>query len=210
MTIPLMVLAVGSIVAGWVGIPAWLGGSNIIERWLEPVFEPIPIAVAAVAARTREFSHGVEAGVAAVSVAIALVGFYIAFSTYYKKSDRADRVSAQFKGLYTALLNKWYVDEIYDALFVNRAKDLGMGLWKFDSTVVDGAVNGAASSTVQSALGSGWWDRWIVDGLVRFVGGFLRTFSSFLRLVQTGYAQNYALMMVLGVLILIGYVLWGN
>jgi NADH:ubiquinone oxidoreductase subunit 5 (subunit L)/multisubunit Na+/H+ antiporter MnhA subunit len=53
MTIPLMVLAFGSIVAGWVGIPAWLGGSNIIERWLEPVFEPIPIAVAAVAARTR-------------------------------------------------------------------------------------------------------------------------------------------------------------
>jgi NADH-quinone oxidoreductase subunit L len=210
MTIPLMVLAVGSIVAGWVGIPAWLGGSNIIERWLEPVFEPIPIAVAAVAARTREFSHGVEAGVAAVSVAIALVGFYIAFSTYYKKSDRADRVSAQFKGLYTALSNKWYVDEIYDALFVNRAKDLGTGLWKFDSTVVDGVVNGAASSTVQSALGSGWWDRWIVDGLVRFVGGFLRTFSSFLRLVQTGYAQNYALVMVLGVLILIGYVLWGN
>jgi NADH-quinone oxidoreductase subunit L len=210
MTIPLIVLAIGSIVAGWVGIPAWLGGSNIFEHWLEPVFEPIPIAVAAVAARTREFSHGVEAGVAAVSVAIALVGFYIAFSTYYKKSDRADRVSAQFKGLYTALSNKWYVDEIYDALFVNRSKDLGTGLWRFDSTVVDGAVNGAASSTVQSALGSSWWDRWIVDGLVRFVGGFLRTFSSFLRLVQTGYAQNYALMMVLGVLILIGYVLWGH
>jgi NADH-quinone oxidoreductase subunit L len=151
-----------------------------------------------------------EAGIAAASVAVALVGFYIAFSTYYKKSDRADRVSAQFKGLYTALANKWYVDELYDALFVNRAKDLGTGLWKFDSTVVDGVVNGAASTTVQSALGSGWWDRWIVDGLVRFVGGFLRTFSSFLRLVQTGYAQNYALVMVLGVLILIGYVLWGN
>jgi NADH-quinone oxidoreductase subunit L len=210
MTIPLIVLSVGSIVAGWVGIPAWLGGSNIIEHWLEPVFEPIPIAVAAAAARTREFSHGVEVGVAAASVAIALIGFYIAFSTYYKKSDRADRVSAQFKGLYTALANKWYVDELYDALFVNRAKDLGTGLWKFDSTVVDGVVNGAASSTVQSALGSSWWDRWIVDGLVRFVGGFLRTFSSFLRLIQTGYAQNYALAMVLGVLILIGYVLWGN
>ena len=61
------------------------------------------------------------------------------------------------------------------------------------------------SARCRVPLGSGWWDRWIVDGLVRFVGGFLRTFSSFLRLVQTGYAQNYALMMVLGVLILIGY-----
>ena len=210
MTIPLIVLAVGSIVAGWVGIPAWLGGSNIIEHWLEPVFEPIPIAVAALGEHTEHFSHGVEAGIAAVSVAIALIGFYIAFSTYYKKSDRADRVSAQFKGLYTALSNKWYVDELYDAVFVNRAKDLGTGLWKFDSSVVDGAVNGAASTTIQTSIGSSWWDRWIVDGLVRFVGGFLRTFSSFLRLVQTGYTQNYALMMVLGVLILIGYVLWGN
>jgi len=207
MTIPLIVLAAGSIVAGWVGIPAWLGGSNLIEHWLEPVFEPIPIAIAA---HTEHFSHGVEAGVAAISVAIALVGFYLAFSTYYRKSDRADRVSAQFKGLYTALSNKWYVDELYDAVFVNRAKELGTGLWKFDSTVVDGAVNGTASATVESALGSSWWDRWIVDGLVRFVGGFLRTFSSFLRLVQTGYTQNYALMMVLGVLILIGYVLWGT
>jgi NADH-quinone oxidoreductase subunit L len=210
MTIPLMVLAVGSVVAGWVGIPAWLGGSNIIERWLEPVFEPIPIALEAAAARTHEFSHGVEAGIAAVSVAIALIGFYIAFSTYYRKSDRADRVSAQFKGLYTALANKWYVDEIYDALFVNRAKDLGTGLWKFDGAVVDGVVNGVASSTTESALGSGWWDRWIVDGLVRFVGGFLRTFSSLLRLIQTGYAQNYALAMIVGVLILVGYVLWGK
>jgi NADH-quinone oxidoreductase subunit L len=210
MTIPLMVLAVGSVVAGWVGIPAWLGGSNIIEHWLEPVFEPIPIAVAAAASRATHFSQGVEAGMAAVSVAIALVGIYIAFSTYYKKSDRAERVSAQFNGLYTALAHKWYVDELYDALFVNRAKDLGTDLWKFDGSVVDGIVNGAASGTVESALGSGWWDRWIVDGLVRFVGGFLRTFSSLLRLVQTGYAQNYALMMVLGVLVLVGYVLWGN
>jgi NADH-quinone oxidoreductase subunit L len=210
MTIPLMVLAAGSVVAGWVGIPPWLHGSNIIEHWLEPVFEPIPIAVTAAAARTTHFSEGVEAGMAAVSVAIALVGIYIAFSTYYRKSDRADRVSAQFKGLYTALSNKWYVDEIYDGLFVNRAKDLGTSLWKFDGAVVDGVVNGAASTTVQSALGSGWWDRWIVDGLVRFVGGFLRTFSSLLRLIQTGYAQNYALMMILGVMILIGYVLWGN
>ena len=59
-------------------------------------------------------------------------------------------------------------------LFVNRAKDAGTGLWRFDGNVVDGAVNGSASSTVQSALGSSWWDRWIVDGLVRFVGGFIK------------------------------------
>ena len=210
MTIPLIVLAAGSVAAGWVGIPKWLGGSNIIETWLEPVFEPIPVAAAAAAARTVHYTEGVEAGIAAVSVAVALIGFYIAFSTYYKKSDRAERVSAQFKGLYTALANKWYVDEIYDALFVNRAKDLGTGLWSFDGAVVDGVVNGAASGTMQSAVGSSWWDRWVVDGLVKTVAGFLGTLSWLARMIQTGYAQNYALAMILGVLVLIGYVLWGN
>jgi len=107
-------------------------------------------------------------------------------------------------------LNKYYVDEGYDFLFVNRAKDAGTGLWKFDAVVVDGAVNGSAWTTVEGALGSGWWDRWIVDGIVKFIGGFIRTMSWPLRLIQTGYVQNYALVMILGLLIFIGYVLWGT
>ena len=147
---------------------------------------------------------------AAVSVAIAVIGFLIAYTTYAKKSDRAARVSAQFKGLYQALLNKWYVDELYDALWVNRAKDLGRGLWRFDSKIVDGLVNDAAVGTVQSAVGSGWWDRWIVDGVVRFAGGFVKTASWPIRLSETGYTQNDALVMIFGVLLLVGYVLWGT
>ena len=107
-------------------------------------------------------------------------------------------------------MNKYYVDEIYDFLFINRAKDAGNSLWKFDAKVVDGAVNGSAWTTVEGALGSGWWDRWIVDGIVKFIGGFIRTMSWPLRLIQTGYVQNYALVMILGLLIFIGYVLWGT
>jgi NADH-quinone oxidoreductase subunit L len=206
MTIPLMVLAAGSLVAGYVGIPAWLGGNNAFEHWLEPVFEPLPITPVPEA----HYSLAAEAGMAAVSVIIAVIGISLAYSTYYKKSDRAERVSVKFRSLYQALLNKWYVDEIYDALFVNRAKDAGRGLWKFDAKVVDGLVNGAAEATVGSSLGSGWWDKWIVDGLVRFVGGFIRTLSWPVRLVETGYTQNYALVMILGVLVFIGYVLWGH
>src|SRR5262249_44079448 len=154
MTIPLIVLAIGSVVAGWVGIPAWLHGSNMIEHWLEPVIEPIPAAAAA--APAIHYSESMEARIAAVSVALALICFFIAFATYYRKSDIAERVSTQLKGLYTALSNKWYVDEIYDALFVNRAKDLGTGLWKFDSSVVDGVVNGASNLTVGSSKTSSW------------------------------------------------------
>jgi NADH-quinone oxidoreductase subunit L len=208
MTVPLMVLAVGSILAGYIGLPAWLGGSAF-EHWLEPVFEPLPLAAVAEVAEEAH-GYGLEILMAAVSVAIAFAGFFLAYTTYAKKSDRADRVAARFKGLYTALLNKWYVDEIYDALFVNRAKDTGVGLWRFDARIVDGAVNGTAFSTLKGSNISNWWDRWIVDGLVRFIGGFIKTLSWPIRLIETGYAQNYALVMVLGVLIFIGYVLWGT
>jgi NADH-quinone oxidoreductase subunit L len=206
MTTPLIILAIGSVFAGYVGFPAWLGGSNAFEHWLEPVFESIP----GVPVAEPSYGRLAESGMAVVSVAIALAGFLLAYSTYYKRSDRAERVSKQFKGLYTTLLNKYYIDELYDLLFVNRAKDAGTGFWKFDANVVDGMVNGSAGATVRSAVGSGWWDRWIVDGLVRFIGGFIKTVSWPVRLIQTGYTQNYALVMILGVLVLVGYVLWGN
>jgi len=211
MTIPLMILAVGSVLAGYIGLPKWLG-PNVFEHWLEPVFEPVQVAAVAAAEGAEHGAHSasLEIGMAAVSVAIAVIGFLIAYTTYYKKSDRAERVATQFKGLYTALLNKWYIDELYDALFVNRAKDLGRGLWRFDAKVVDGVVNNTAFGTKESANGSNWWDRWIVDGLVRFAGGFVKILSWPIRLSETGYTQNYALVMVFGVLLLVGFVLWGT
>jgi NADH-quinone oxidoreductase subunit L len=206
MTIPLIVLAIGSVLAGYLGIPAWLHGSNAFEHWLEPVFAPLPNLPAAEA----HYSHAFEAGMALFSVLIAAAGAFIAFKAYYKKSDLPARVSTRLKGVYAALLNKWYIDEAYDALFVNRAKDLGASLWRFDFRLVDGLVNSAAANTVKSALGSNWWDRWIVDGLVRLAGGIVKTASWPMRLIETGYTQNYALVMILGVLIFIAYVLWGT
>ena len=206
MTVPLIILAIGSVVAGYVGFPAWLGGNNAFEKFLDPVFEPLPIPHGPEA----EYSHLAEAGMAAASVAIALIGFGLAYSKYCKRSWEEQREVRQYGSLYPVFLNKYYVDEGYDFLVVNRAKDAGTGLWKFDAAVVDGAVNGSAWTTVEGALGSGWWDRWIVDGIVKFIGGFIRTMSWPLRLIQTGYVQNYALVMILGLLIFIGYVLWGT
>src|SRR3989441_3957585 len=206
MTVPLIILAIGSVVAGYVGFPAWLGGNNAFEKFLDPVFEPLPIPHGPEA----EYSHMAEAGMAAASVAIALIGFGLAYSKYCKRSWEEQREVRQYGPLYPLFLNKYYVDEIYDFLFINRAKDAGTGLWKFDAAVVDGAVNGSAWTTVEGALGSGWWDRWVVDGIVKFIGGFIRTMSWPLRLIQTGYVQNYALVMILGLLIFIGYVLWGT
>src|SRR5216117_3255717 len=206
MTVPLIILAIGSIVAGYVGFPAWLGGNNAFEKFLDPVFEPLPIPHGPEA----EYSHLAEAGMAAASVAIALIGFGLAYSKYCKRSWEQQREIRQYGSLYPVFLNRYYVDEGNDFLFVNRAKDAGTGLWKFDAAVVDGAVNGSAWTTVEGALGSGWWDRWVVDGIVKFIGGFIRTMSWPLRLIQTGYVQNYALVMILGLLIFIGYVLWGT
>lgn len=206
MTIPLIILAIGAVFAGYVGLPAWLGGSAF-ERFLEPVFEPLPIAQAA---EVEHHGAGLEIGIAAVSIVAALIGFGLAYFKYCKRSWEQQREIRQYGALYPVFLNKWYIDELYDALFVNRAKGAGVSLWKFDSKIVDGVVNGSAWGTVEGSIGSSWWDRWIVDGLVRFVGGFIKTVSWPIRLVQTGYVQNYALVMVLGVLIFIGYVLWGN
>ena len=206
MTVPLIVLAIGSVLAGYVGFPAWLGGTNAFEHFLEPVFEPLPIQQAPPA----EYSHAAEIGMAGVAVAIALIGFGLAYSKYCKRSWEEQREIRQYGPLYKVFLNKYYIDELYDALFVNRAKGAGMSLWTFDAKVVDGLVNGSALATIRSASGSGWWDRWIVDGLVRFIGGFIKTVSWPVRLIQTGYVQNYALVMIFGVLILIGYVLWGT
>src|SRR5215831_13914939 len=206
MTIPLIILAAGAILSGYVGFPAWLGGSNAFEKFLDPVFEPLPIPKGP----ELEFGHMAEAGMAAVSVAVALLGFTFAYFQYCKRSWEEEREKRLYGSFYGWLLNKWYIDELYDALFVNRAKDAGQDLWKFDAKVVDGAVNGSAWSAVEGAVGSSWWDRWIVDGAVRLIGGFVKTVSWPVRLIQTGYVQNYALVMILGVLIFIGYVLWGN
>jgi len=205
MILPLVVLAVGAVLAGYVGLPSWLGGSAF-ERFLEPVFEPLPIPRPA----ATPYGAGVEIGIAAVSVVVALIGFGLAYSKYCKRSWEEQREVRQYGPFYKLFLNKWYIDELYDALFVNRAKDAGRSLWRFDAKIVDGAVNGTAWSTVEGALGSGWWDRWIVDGLVRLVGGFIKTLSWPVRLIETGYTQNYALVMIVGVLMFIGYVLWGT
>ncbi|HEY2381351.1 MAG TPA: NADH-quinone oxidoreductase subunit L [Terriglobia bacterium] len=206
MTTPLIILAIGSIVAGWIGWPAWLGGTNAFEHFLEPVFEPLPIPHAPPA----DYGKFAEGGMAVISVLIAVIGFSVAYFKYCKRSWEEEREVRQYGSLYRWILNKWYIDELYDALFVNRAKDAGKTLWRFDAKVVDGAVNGSAYTAVEGALGSSWWDRWIVDGLVRLIGGFVKTLSWPVRLIETGYVQNYALVMIFGVLIFIGYVLWGT
>lgn len=205
MIIPLQILAVLSVVGGLVQIPRFLfGGFAGFERWMEPVFSPHAAeASAAAVEHAAPQALSTEASFALFSVMVALGGIYLAYRFYYRPSSAPDRMRQRVRPLYTTLLNKYYVDEIYDALFVNRSKDLGNALWTFDRTTVDGGVNGSGWLTQFTANVSCWWDKWIVDGLVNGVGFGVKLFSYPLRILQTGFVQSYAFLMVLGIVVLV-------
>jgi NADH-quinone oxidoreductase subunit L len=204
MTVPLMILAALSVVGGWIGIPAALGGANHFEHFLEPVIAKVTPAGghAAAAAHHDPMEYVLMGG----SVAIALLGIGLAYFTYVKRDGLADRIAARSGPIYNLLYRKYYMDEIYDALFVNRTKDLGTVLGAFDRGIIDGlGVNGTAWFTRATSVVSMWWDHWIVDGSVRLTGALVRVASYPVRMVQTGLVQGYALMVLLGVFLLLGY-----
>jgi NADH-quinone oxidoreductase subunit L len=206
MAIPLILLAIGSIVAGYVGVPHAIGGSNRIERFLEPSFEvsaagrsleagAAPVAeggqVRPVAVQETH-TAGSEAGgddestelkLMALSSGVAIAGIGIGWYFWRRNRPAADTMAARFHGLYSLLLHKYYVDEVYDAAIVQPIKLLSTGgLWKgADAGVIDGAVNG--------------------------VGQAVRATSSVLRRVQTGSVRTYAASLFLGVVLILGWYL---
>jgi NADH-quinone oxidoreductase subunit L len=203
MTIPLMILAALSIVGGWIGWPVALGGSNRFEHFLEPVTKArVGEHVEAAAA------HGAstEYLLMIASVAVALLGMWVARRFYLQNPAIPERLVANWPRLHRLIYRKYYVDEIYDAMFVNRAKDLGTTLGAFDSAIVDGlGVDGTGWLTRATSRISIWWDTWIVDGLVNFIGWLAQILSLPAKLVQTGIVSNYALLIVLGMVFLLGY-----
>jgi NADH-quinone oxidoreductase subunit L len=192
MTLPLMVLAVGSIVAGFVGIPAALGGTNAIGSFLEPSFH-------GAVHEPHHISHAAEYGLMAFSVAVALAGIFLARRFYVQDPSIADRFARRWAGVHRVLFNKYYVDEAYDATIIKGTLASARGLWSVDRGVVDGAVNGTGTLTVITSWLSGLTDRSVVDGLVNAVGRLMQEASFSFRRLQTGLVQNYALFMLLGV-----------
>jgi NADH-quinone oxidoreductase subunit L len=198
MLIPLMILAVLSVIGGWIGI----GGR--FEKFLEPVIartSEMPIE----AARPPEGASG-EAALMVASVAIALAGIALAWYLYIRRTELPAKIAKSLGGFYDFVFHKYYVDELYDALFVNRAEDLGLALGAFDRVVVDGAgVDGAGWLTRFISRVSMWWDTWIVDGSVR-LGSFLVYALGFVsKFLETGYVQNYMLLIVIGLIGFLAY-----
>jgi NADH-quinone oxidoreductase subunit L len=201
MTIPLTLLAIGSVLAGWLGTPKlWNLTENFraFERWLEPSFA-LPVAEVEHSASTEWILMG-------VSVAVALAGIALARYWYALRPDIPERIAARLRRPYTVLYHKWYVDEIYDFLFVNGlGKGGGRVLGAFDRNVIDGGVNGAGWLTRFTSKVSMWWDTRIIDGAVRLSSFLVRMLSIPMCSLQTGKLQAYAFCIVIGVLLFFGY-----
>ena len=201
MTVPLTLLAIGSVLAGWLGTPKLWNlpeSFRAFERWLQPSFAPAAV----------EGSHNssVEWMLMGLSVAVAIIGIVIARYFYNNRPSIPDSIERSCKPLYTVLYNKWYVDEIYDFLFVNGlGKGGGRVCGAFDRNVVDGGVNGAGWLTRFTSRVSMWWDTWIVDGAVRFGSFCVKMLSFPVCILETGRVQAYAFFVVVGVLAFLGY-----
>ncbi|HHT9129973.1 MAG TPA: NADH-quinone oxidoreductase subunit L [Candidatus Brocadiaceae bacterium] len=174
MTLPLQILAGLSFFGGFLGIP----GASAINHFLAPVFGGHGHVEISGAETAGHHNEGHPYLMMVVSTAIALGGIFLAYQMYIKKPELPRRLAERFHLIYKFLLNKYYGDEIYDALFVNPTKKISVQLWKcVDAKMIDGSVNGIA----------------------RLVGWF----SNVLRLLQTGYIRNYAFYIVAGCIFIV-------
>jgi NADH-quinone oxidoreductase subunit L len=177
MTVPLALLAVGAALVGFVGAPASLGLTNHFEHFLEPVVGALPHG-------DHHGSHATEYIFMGLSVAVAAAGILLAWWLYLRAKEVPKIMARKYARLYDLVYNKYYVDEIYDALFVRPIRDLSEKLlWKiFDAKFID-------------------------DGLVNGTARFFQRSAQSLRRIQVGDVQSYAFAMVVGILAIIGFLL---
>ena len=185
MTIPLIVLALFSTVAGYLSWPQAWGGGERFDQYLDPVFGR---STAFLAAETmRPAAHGLgHLAIMGISIAAAATGMLLALWLYLRATDVPSQLVQRFGGLHQLLTRKYYVDEFYDWLVVNPLRRVSEAfLWKAaDAKAIDGImVNGGA-------------------GLALDTGGLLRR-------MQSGNLRSYTSWILLGAVLWLGYVLWG-
>jgi NADH-quinone oxidoreductase subunit L len=178
---PMIFLCVLAVVAGWVGIPgvgegfAGLAGFHVGEH------------------------HGVSVAPMAASLVLALAGIALAWALYKLKVYPVEKIYKTFRPVANVLEHKYFFDEAYNFLFVKGTVVFARMWGVFDNYVVDGAVNGSAWLTVMWAKAKGWFDLAVVDGAVNFAGWITQTFGKIFRRVQTGYVQEYLIVLACGV-----------
>ncbi len=183
MTVPLMILAVLSVCAGWVGIP-WLhkGYSSFVYYGAIHHVEPSLILMI-------------------ISLLVAASGIGLAYLMYVKGSVSPEKMAARFKPIYTFFYNKWYFDELYMATIINPTYWLMEALYKFDQLIIDGMVNGAGKLTLFISWAHERFDTYVVDGAVNGSGYLSMFFGRNIRKIQTGQLQTYALFVFFGAVV---------
>jgi NADH-quinone oxidoreductase subunit L len=195
MTYVLAVLALLAFVGGVVGVPHVLGGANRIEEWFAPVFGEHAQAVEA-------YSTGTELLFMALSVGMAGVGFAVAYAMYYAKVLAPETFSEVAGGwIYRLVYNKYYIDELYNATFINGTLLLTRICAGFDRYVIDNIVDGSAALTRLVSWIEGLFDNYVIDGIVnRLADGTIVVGNRF-RQLQTGSINGYLYVIVVGVVV---------
>jgi NADH-quinone oxidoreductase subunit L len=181
MTVPLIVLAVLSAIGGFIGIPEIFSGEhgNLFHSWLAPIFKTAEMKLM----HFGGHSHFEELLLMIISVIAAVSAILYARYVYLKKPEVAEKTSSKFKGIYNILLNKYFLDEAYEASVVNPiVKGSENILWKIA-------------------------DNKIIDGLINYLAKLIDIISGVIKKIQTGVAQSYALVMVLGILIALFWII---
>jgi len=166
MLIPLVLLAILSVVGGFVGVPAALGGHDEIGAFLEPVFSTDLVEAAAPVA-----NHNLELGLAAVSVVTALAGFFLAYAFYFRKPGTAASLAKSAPGLYRVVENKFYVDEIYRIFLITPL--LMFTRIILGGLIDSGFVNGFGKAAAATTRGLGTLTRRMQSGNIRSYAGWL-------------------------------------
>jgi len=187
-TVPLVVLAFFSVIAGFTGIPEALGGANRIGAFLAPVLGRHEAGGG---------HHALEYLLMGASVAAAAAGFAVAYLFYVRKPELPDVLAERLHSAYRLVFNKYYVDEIYGALFVSGTQNLSKALAFFDRYAIDLLVNLSGLAVRTQSRIAGWFDLRYVDGAVDLVADATLSFGDQLRKVQTGRVQVYVLVLVL-------------
>jgi len=203
MTVVLVILAALAVVGGYIGLPHLWGLPNLFEHWLEPVFHGSSDLI-----RSAGRGEGAEWTLMLLSVVLAFAGFGAARSLY---RDARSQVPARLlaspnplvRGVHKTVFNKYYVDEAYQALFVDRSVQLARWLAWWDLQVIDGIVNLCGTIGRLFSLLQGWIDDRFVDGLVNRVGAIVTGAGRRLRRIQSGQIQAYVYGLTAGAVALV-------
>lgn len=179
MTIPLIVLAILSVIGGWIGVPHVIGEHlghlpNVWEHWLHPLITPIP--------GWQPIDHATEWTLMGVSVGLAIVSAIVAYQFYVKSPEAPKKFAEKIKPIYNLVYNKYFVDEAYFGFIINPLVNISRNTWYY----ID--VN-------------------FIDKMTYLAGDLARGMGSMVRSTQTGNMQQYAMYIGIGVVVVLSFVI---